>query len=148
MLLAALERIRYISSPMVKFDRKLLLYRLPPFIYAALILSISAWSTAPVPDLGIASADKIYHFIEYFILGILICRAVGDFLDRSPRWWRILLVSSAGLGFAAFDEIVQYFVPYRDASPWDWSADALGYLIAVALYLTWVRLRRRSADNV
>jgi VanZ family protein len=60
--------------------------------------------------------DKVAHFCTYALLGFFLTRASGS--------------RRIGFGLAALygvvDEIHQSFVPLRDASLWDWVADALG----------------------
>ncbi|MBI3754297.1 MAG: VanZ family protein [Deltaproteobacteria bacterium] len=103
---------------------------LPPIAYMALIFYISSQSLRglPLPK----NTDKIIHFIEFGILGIL--------------WFRALKTSGAASGkiaIAAFavtflygvsDEIHQYFVPGRDASVYDAIADGLGGWAGVWIY--------------
>jgi VanZ family protein len=104
-------------------------------IYAVLILSLSALSSTPAPDLGIAWEDKIYHFLEYLIFGILIFRAFPGLLRSTRKRLGSLLLILLGLAFAGFDETVQYFVPSRDSSFSDWLADAVGMIAAAGIYL-------------
>lgn len=105
---------------------------LPPVAYMALIFYMSS---RPAPEgllPEIWNIDKVIHFIEYGILGIL--------------WFRALKTSGANIGriaIAAFaitflyglsDEIHQYFVPERDASVFDAVADGLGGWMGIWLY--------------
>jgi VanZ family protein len=39
------------------------------------------------------------------------------------------------LAYGALDERVQYYIPNRDSSPYDWMADAIGYITAGTLFL-------------
>jgi VanZ family protein len=68
-------------------------------------------------EVGLPSPwDKVAHFCTYAVLGFLLTRASGS--------------APMGFGLAALygvvDEIHQGFVPLRDASLWDWVADAFG----------------------
>jgi VanZ family protein len=120
---------------MFKFDKSLFYYKLPPVLYAALIILVSTISSASPPSLGVQWGDKIYHSGEYFVFGLLIFRAFPN-VQQSPR--RVLyyaLLFLFGLTYAAIDERVQYYVPNRDSSPYDWLADVIGYTVAGIAFL-------------
>ena len=120
---------------MFKFDKSLIYYKLPPVLYAALIIAVSTFSRAAPPSLGVQWSDKIYHSAEYFIFGLLIFRAFPT-VHQSPKRVRYyVLLFLFGLVYAAFDERVQYYIPNRDSSPSDWLADAGGYVLAGILFL-------------
>jgi VanZ family protein len=132
---------------MFKFDKYLLYYKLPPVLFAALIIFVSTTSSVSPPSLGVTWTDKIYHFGEYFVYGLLIFRAFPT-VHQSPkcvRYYTMLFLF--GLIYAALDERVQYYIPNRDSSPYDWMADAVGYTLAgvVFLYLRTLRQARRDA---
>jgi VanZ family protein len=66
------------------------------------------------------------HFIEYSILG------------AGLRYWSggarpLFLIG--GAGFAALDEFHQRYVPGREASLWDWTADLAGLAVGFLLYI-------------
>ncbi len=63
-----------------------------------------------------APYDKAAHFFSYALLGFLLSRALNN-----PRLGFLM-----GALYGITDEIHQSFVPMRDASFWDWVADALG----------------------
>lgn len=128
---------------MTEFRRDLLIYKLPPVLYALAIMSLSLYSkTSPPIDFGVAWEDKIYHFLEYLFFGLLIFRAFPQvWLSEKKRFW-LTLMTLFGLCYAAFDEVVQYFVPGRDSAVGDWAADALGYLIAALVMILWYGKRR------
>lgn len=142
--LAEKSHITYISTLMKPFTRDLLFYKLPPFLYALFILSLSLWAKGKPPiDLGVSWEDKVYHFTEYFIFGFLIFRAFSTGLRSAKRRNYTLLLFIFGWTYGALDEIVQYFVPGRDSAVGDWAADAIGYSVA-ALLLIWFYSRRAT----
>ncbi|MFH2055866.1 MAG: VanZ family protein [bacterium] len=127
----------------------MLIYKLPPVIYALAIMSLSLWSkTSPPIDLGVEWEDKIYHFFEYLCFGILIFRAFPRVWQAQRRQLLLFGMSVFGLVYAAIDEIVQYFVPGRDSAIGDWAADAAGYLLAALLMITWYGRRRARANKL
>lgn len=81
--------------------------------------------------------DKLIHFIEYFVFGILLQRALTaqafSFLEANfKRVTAVVLLVTAV--FAAFDEVHQYFVPFRTMDIWDWLADLAGASFAILVY--------------
>jgi VanZ family protein len=110
---------------------RLLTVWLPVLIWAAFIFTLSS---IPSLSTGLGTWDTILrkgaHLTEYAVLGGLLYRALG----REP------LALAAGIAYAATDELHQYFVRGRHASPVDVGIDAVG--VAVGMLL-WLRLRER-----
>lgn len=110
---------------------RLLTVWLPVVIWAAVIFT---FSSIPSLSTGLGTWDTILrkgaHLTEYAVLGGLLYRALG----REP------LALAVGIAYAATDELHQYFVRGRHASPVDLAIDAVG--IAVGMLL-WLRLRER-----
>lgn len=82
---------------------------------------------------------KCAHVGEYFVLGVLLFRAV-----RTPReswqWrWAFLAILIAAF-YASSDEMHQIFVPSRGASIWDALLDTGG--ASVAQFVVWMVNRR------
>ena len=104
---------------------------LPVVIWAAVIFTLSA---IPGLSTGLGTWDTILrkgaHLTEYAVLGGLLYRALG----REP------LALAVGIAYAATDELHQYFVRGRHASPVDVAIDAVG---VAAGMLIWLRLRER-----
>jgi len=72
---------------------------------------------------------KAAHLAEYFILGMLLFRALrGDGHGFRARWAVMAIALAACV--AAADEWHQFFVPSRTSSPWDALLDSLGAAIA------------------
>ncbi len=76
-------------------------------------------------------ADKLKHAAAFTVLGLLFW---GGY--RRGGWVLVGWMATVGL----FIEVVQGFLPYRDASGWDLLADLAG--ASAAAYL----LRRASLD--
>ena len=90
----------------------------PAVVWSGLIVVGST-----IPDLGpqrFPGCDKVVHFIEYLILG-----ATLRYWSADGRWFFLV----GGIGFGALDEIHQSIVPTRDASLWDFLADASGMIV-------------------
>ena len=110
---------------------RLLTVWLPVVAWAAVIFTLSS---IPSLSTGLGTWDTILrkgaHLTEYAILGALLYRALG----REP------LALAVGIAYAATDELHQYFVRGRHASPVDVAIDAVG---VAAGMLIWLRLRER-----
>ena len=103
----------------------------PPIIYAALIFHFSS-ETNPLPSLTAHAWDKALHVAEYAGLAALLARSLRG--EGMARGWSIvgaLLIASV---YGASDELHQLFVPGRDSSVLDWTADTIGALIGSTLF--------------
>jgi vanZ family protein len=93
---------------------------------------------------------KSAHIIAYFILGILMYRA----LRITIRCWRTRTVASLALLscslYAVTDEIHQLFVPGRSGELRDVMIDSIAALVGVGLcawMMRWRSLRKSTARN-
>jgi VanZ family protein len=86
-----------------------------------------------------AAVRKTAHLTEYFILGILLNRALRGGLGWNLKWaiWAVVIAA----GYASLDEFHQSFVPSRTASPWDALLDTVGASVAQVVVWLW-QLRR------
>lgn len=91
--------------------------------------------------LGIHDAiRKASHFLEYFILSLLVFRG---FRGPEQGWrlpwtfWTLALV----VGYSALDEVHQAFVPSRTGSPIDVMIDAIG--TSLAQLLLWAHFKNK-----
>ena len=109
-------------------------YWAPPVLYMVVIFVLSSLEQPPLPmpEFEWLTIDKLYHFIEYAILGALVARAL---VKTKPailpsRWvWYVAAVFS--ILYGASDEWHQTFVPGRFATLADWVADVLGSIAGV-----------------
>ena len=110
---------------------RLLTVWIPVVAWAAVIFT---FSSIPSLSTGLGTWDTILrkgaHVTEYAVLGALLYRALG----REP------LALALGIAYAATDELHQYFVRGRHASPVDVAIDAVGLAAGMLL---WLRLRER-----
>ena len=106
---------------------------LPVVIWTSLIFTLSSLAI-PAPATRIFHyQDKLIHFLEFGMLGILLTRAVylSDSGSRG-RYWACILAAAL---YGGFDELHQLFVPGRSVELGDFAADCIG-----ALVCTWVWL--------
>lgn len=83
--------------------------------------------------------DKVMHFIEYFVLAILLYRGI-----RNDETGRISVELAAlvliGVGVAGLDELYQSIVPGRDSSVADLASDMGGVVAgALIMFYSWKR---------
>ncbi len=82
---------------------------------------------SPLPVSIPSGVDKVLHFVEYAVLGTLLYISLRYSGYRHP--FAIALLCS--ILYSLTDEIHQYFVPMRDASPFDLIADISGAFVAI-----------------
>jgi VanZ family protein len=107
-----------------------------------------------LPQAGAETLDRLHslirksaHFMEYFVFGFLLLRAIRG----KHRGWRIrwaISVLAIAAGYSALDEFHQSFVPSRTASPWDSLLDTSGAAIAQVLLWLWFRFCARDPIDV
>ena len=107
----------------------------PVFAWALVILCLSSIPGRNIPRVNIPHVDKLVHFSEYFILGLLTARAfLGTAANISLAKTIILSIIVISL-YAAFDEWHQNFIPDRTCDIFDFSADFIGLSIGVIAYV-------------
>ncbi len=106
---------------------------LPVVAYVALIFVVSLIPTLSAPGPEFLLRDKLAHFVEYFILGLLLFRSVRWNISASP-WATFGFLVSVAVTIGALNELCQSLVPGRDMSIGDWVADTLGAAAGIALF--------------
>lgn len=116
--------------------QQFLVYWFPVAIYAFLIYMVSAWSQPPLPSIEIPSIDKLFHFIEYLILGYLLRRALTNQANKFWKRYAAIFAVIFTLLYGVSDEIHQSFVPEREAELFDLFSDGLGGVVAQIIYFS------------
>jgi VanZ family protein len=110
-----------------------------PFL-ARLLADLLPDALAQRMDTIVYLIRKLSHWSEYFILGILLMRALNPHISKQPALrrmvWSILLATL----YAATDEYHQTLVPGRSANSLDIVIDSFGALCGTL----WCHLRNRS----
>jgi VanZ family protein len=86
----------------------------------------------------IPAGDKLAHFLLYAVLGALLAYGrgrEGELAHAAPI--------AAGVLYGASDEWHQSFVPGRQVSALDWTADACG--VAAGYWIALSVMRRRAS---
>jgi len=109
-------------------------YKIPAILYSILIFFLSSIQQSKLPPVHLIGFDKIVHIIEYLLYGMTLMlaysRSTSDKIIHNA--FKLSLIT--GIIYAASDEIHQLFVPGRDFSIFDFTADAAGVLLGVYLF--------------
>jgi VanZ family protein len=89
---------------------------------------------------------KSAHFLEYAVLAILMCRALTAPGTRASARVVVRALVYCAL-YACADELHQFFVPSRTASPSDIAVDTVGASVGVLVFAA-VRGARRGGASV
>lgn len=104
----------------------------PTLMWAVVILVFSILPYKTHIPITVGHFDKMAHFFEYTVLAVLIARGLygigGDFTLRN-----LLLTLILGSGYGILMELVQHFVPGRDASAGDVAANIAGIVFGIIL---------------
>jgi len=143
----------------------LLRYYLPVILWAAVIalLSTSGFDTSFTHrvlkaandffELGLAAARlreinavvrKLGHVTEYFILGLLLWRALRRGREVAWRWSWALGTFLLGAAWAGLDELHQRFERGRGSSVVDVGWDSLGLLLALLVLFVLARRKEKG----
>jgi VanZ family protein len=121
---------------------------LVPIGWAGAIFVGSSLPGSSVQKLLWVSWDKVYHIIEFGVLVVLVIWAMGRV--RQTKWSPIILVMGFVITavYAPLDEYHQSFIPGRDASIMDMTADWVGCFVGTlgiwVFYKLGIRPRRTS----
>ncbi len=124
-----------------------ILYQLPAYIWAIVILALTSYPSIKLPDIGFDPVDKLAHFGVYFILSALVLRAIvkNGPVVKQNQWNKGILISSI---FAIFDELHQIPIPGRQGDIMDFLADFLGILFAGLLFkLLYILIQKHRIKN-
>lgn len=99
------------------------------FLFSVLILLGSSIPSSSIPGSFVFGFDKIIHFTEYAIWGILGVRSNYKIFNSVN-----IFVLLFGLIFCVFDELWQSTIPGRDSSIYDVIADFIGIFSSLLLY--------------
>lgn len=96
------------------------------------LLFIGAVISVPQQISSIRGIDKVVHFGEYLLLGIILVKFLQLFGFEGRR--QLLAALAIGLVLMVLSEFIQSFVPGRSPDILDLTADFLGFIIGVRLF--------------
>ncbi len=106
---------------------------LPVLLYITAIGIVSAQPRLR-PPVRFFHSDKLWHVLEYALLGYLLVRAFRA-TQRTPRVLTAsVLTVVCGVAIASADEKFQSTVPGRVSSIYDVAADGVGLVLSQVLY--------------
>lgn len=123
-------------------SRKTISDWLPPAVWGAVILAATWTPRLPMSMPEVRSADKLAHLAVYFVLGLLLMRAL-----RVGQRRAVALTLLWGGSFAGLQELVQAWIPGRGAQMLDFVANLAGLALATVAFSTWYALAT-SAGSV
>lgn len=82
--------------------------------------------------------SPICHFMEYLVLGVLLCNALGCH-TRATKAVVLAVICASAYGIT--DEFHQIFVDGRVCDPLDWATDTAGAVLGSTMWLLIKRLR-------
>lgn len=97
-------------------------------IYAIAMVAGAALEKAASLPINVGN-DKILHFTEFFILMLILLKALSHY-NFKRHYIPALLIAT---GFAVFTEVIQIWISYRSFSVYDLVADMAGILLALVL---------------
>ena len=92
----------------------------------ALVYYSSSIRGEDIPKIDIPNIDKLFHFVEYFILGALLVRAFANSSDKANFKLILLLSILIASIYGALDEFHQRFIPGRSPEIFDIFSDIIG----------------------
>ena len=99
--------------------------------YLIVMFSNSMFTFIDIPIKNIWKYDKIIHFFEYFILGVLVFYTLYEKPMINKDIYAIILIMSL---IPIVDESIQYFTPNRVPSIYDAISDYIGFYTGCYIY--------------
>lgn len=117
---------------------------LPLFAWAAFIMVLMVIPGNSFPEkswVTIPHADKIVHFVLFFILGVLYYPVIANKVTQASFPKKLFWISfSLGIFYAICTETIQWaIVSSRKGSLWDLLADILGLITGLGLAIWFAR---------
>ena len=106
---------------------------MPAGLWAFVILLISVLPANAIPTVSIGHFDKVFHFLEYFFLALLLVRGLNHSLKGLIGPKHILFILILGIGYGIVMELVQFLIPGREPSVFDAAANTAGVLSGIML---------------
>ena len=125
--------------------KRLLVFHLPAILYMVLIYYVSSLRQISPPSIGFSMEDKFYHFAEYAVLSFFLYYALRYYRRASIRNKIHIIAAIAACIFAGTDELHQYFVPGRESTIGDLTADWLGAIVTQAVIWYYLKIRRQKS---
>ena len=93
----------------------------------------------------VAPIRKYAHFAEFFVLGLLSFLYINTFKINVNK--KIIYAIMLCLLYAAFDELHQFFIPYRNANAKDVLIDFLGSFFSIMMCFIYYKIKIKKVYN-
>ena len=93
------------------------------FFLLIVFTSFSALSMPPETSISLIHLDKFLHFFAFLVLSVFLDLSTTESLIKKKMLISLLIA------YALSIEVIQYFLPYRDAEFLDFLFDVLGILV-------------------
>ena len=111
---------------MIKRIGIILWFWTPVVLWMALLYYSSSIHGEDIPKIDIPNIDKLFHFVEYFVLGALLVRAFANSSDKTNFKLIFLLSILIASAYGVLDEFHQRFVSGRSPEIFDIISDIIG----------------------
>ena len=126
--------------------RHFIRFQMPAILWASVIFFGSSIPGTKLPSFAHLINDKVIHASIFFLLGLLVYRALEPKVKPAAFDWRRLLIAiSAVIIYGISDEFHQGFVPGRTVDYSDALADSLGGVFSALLIWLYERRRHTAA---
>ena len=126
-----------------QFLLNLALY-VPFLVICGVIFWLSSLSHPPIPSfMKFHNGDKVMHAVAFFCVGFAAVLPLA-FRKTLFTFWVFVRGLALAAVYAALDEVHQAYVPMRDSSYLDFSADIFGATLGVFTFWVMMSLIRRG----
>jgi VanZ family protein len=105
----------------------------PVALWMGILYYSSSIPGSDLPKFNIPNIDKLFHSVEYLILGALIARAFANCSDKMSFKLILLLSILIASSYGVLDEFHQRFVSGRSPEIFDILSDIIGSLFGALL---------------
>lgn len=125
--------------------RTFLRFYVPILVWIAVMFGSSVILPSWKITLDRYNLDKVVHFFEYGILCGLLTRTIYHSIENHHLKRSLLLALGISFFIAGFDEMHQLYLPGRTSSFYDFIADSIGIVCALAAF--WYFKRYSAAPH-
>lgn len=131
----------------LEFFRKPWIWFVTLGLYLSLIFFMSHLSADELRALPIRFWDKLVHFFEYLPVGLMVTGLIHALWPRMSFQKGVPLAICIVAILGGLDEFHQSFIPGREVSVGDATADTLGATIGAFCALLFLRVIRRKQNT-
>jgi VanZ family protein len=119
---------------MAEKKNKILKFWVPVLIWTVVIFLLSSIPGDEIPKIEIPGLDKLVHFLEFLILGILLVRAFFNSSNNMGLVKIMVFTLVAASSLAFIDEWHQHFIAGRTPDILDFMVDLIGSNVGMVIY--------------